>query len=245
MVTEMYIEGQPADVSTSLASLLTLAIDDIKDFASRQTTFSKTVVLPGTARNNRLLGNIFDISTRNDYDSLLSNVGLNFNPSVSADCLVFQDFLQTFKGNLRLMDVVIDRGRVEYEVALTGELTRLNVALSSGLLEDLDFSAYDHPFTAASIIGSWNTINGSGYYYPLIDYGTFSTDKKNWDIKTFRPALYVKEFVDKMFTKANFRYDCPLFDTPRFKSLIIPFNRKQLTVTTSQPLQAGRVNPGQ
>jgi hypothetical protein len=227
METELFIEGLPADISATLASLLTMALDDLKDFASRQTTFSKTVILPGTARNNQLLGNIFDVGSSNSYNSAQSNVGLNFNPSVSARCIVFQDFVQAFKGTLRLMEIVIDRGRVEYEVALAGELTLLNVALSSKLLQDLDFAAYDHSYSVANITDSWDNPGGTGYYYPLIDYGAYSTNKHDWDVKTFRPALYVKEYLDKMFTAASFRYDAPLFSTSRFKNLIVPHNQSK------------------
>ncbi len=234
MITELYIEGQKADISTTLASLLTFAIDDIKDFASRQTAFSKTVILPGSQRNNKLFGSVFDVGISNDYNPELDNIDINFNASVSANCILFQDFLQTFKGTIRLLQINIDRGRIEYEAAITGELARLNVSLSSGLLEDLDFSAYDHTYNAANITASWNNPGGSGYYYPLIDYGTYSTNKHDWDIRTFRPALYTKEYIDKMFAVAGFRYSSNIFDSARFESLIIPHNQKVLIKLVNQ-----------
>lgn len=243
MITELYIEGQKADISTTLASLLTFAIDDIKDFASRQTAFSKTVVLPGSQRNNKLFGSVFDVSIANDYDPSLDNVDINFNASVSANCILFQDFLQTFKGTIRILQINIDRGRIEYEAAITGELAKLNVALSSGLLEDLDFSAYDETYNETNIVASWNNPGGSGVYYPLIDYGTYSADKHNWDFHTFRPAMYVKEYIDKMFDAAGFRYSSNLFDTARFKSLIIPHNQKDLRSLTSRVIAAYKTTP--
>ena len=46
-------------VSTEISALLSFALDDVKDFSSRNTTFSKTIVLPGTARNNKLFGHIY------------------------------------------------------------------------------------------------------------------------------------------------------------------------------------------
>lgn len=228
MVTEIWIEGFQLDVSADISSLLNLAIDDIKDFASRQTAYSKTIVLPGTAKNNAIFGNIFDTGISNDFDPLLDNIGYNFNASKSARCYVFQDNLQAFKGTLRMLMIVQDGNRIEYEVALNGELTSLNVALSSGLLEQLDFSAYDQAWTVANISASWNNTPGSGVYFPHIDYGNVSVDKHNWVYKTFRPAFYVKEYIDKIFAKANFRYTSDLFNTDRFKRLIVPHNTKQL-----------------
>ncbi len=238
MNTELFLEDFPVDISTTLSSLLTFALDDVKDFASRQTTFSQTIVLPGTARNNALFGNIFETGISNDYDSALDNVGYNFNASKSARCLMFQNNLQTFKGTHRLLQINKDRGRMEYEVALNGELTSLNVALSSGLLTDLDFSAYDQTWDETNVVASWDNPGGSGVYFPLIDYGTYSTLKHDWDIRTMRPALYAKEYIDKMFEAANFRYECALFSTARFESLIVPHNQKTLLSLVSQILSA-------
>lgn len=233
MITEIFVENKQLDITADISSLLTFAIDDVKDFSSRQTTYSKTVVLPGTAKNNAIFGNIFDTGISNNYDPTFPNVGSNFNAAKSAACIVFQDNLQTFKGTLRLLQITIDKGRIEYEAALNGELTSLSVALSSGYLVDLDFSAYDTVYSADNIAASWDNAPGSGVYFPLIDYGTYSALKHDWDIRTFRPALYVKEYIDKMFAAADFRYTSDLFNTSRFKRLVVPHNQKALQKLSS------------
>lgn len=291
MITEIYVEGSKLDVSADISSLLTFALDDIADFPSRQTAYSKTVVLPGTANNNKIFGSIFETGLSNDWDPTGVNIGLNFNPSVSAQVIIFQDMLQTFKGTLRLIEIDIDKHRIEYQVALNGNLTALNVALSSALIEDLDFSEYDHIYSIADIVASWSNPGGSGVFYPHIDHGTYSTGKHDWSYLTFRPALYAKEYIDKMFAATgnttvadvagqlagnaaeaaalaggatataaqdayntaydaaylaaqpaalagNFRYQCDLFNTPRFKSLIIPHNQKALQALNSLLLTA-------
>jgi hypothetical protein len=231
MNTELYIESYRLDLSTEISALLTYAIDDIKNFSARSTTFSKTIVLPGTANNNRLFGHIFQVGVSNGYDSSQPNVGYNYNASKEANAILFQDQLQVLKGVLRLLQVNYyggPQGRVEYEVSLSGNLVGLNTKLTGALLEDLDFSAYDHVYNDANIVNSWDNPGGSGYYYPLIDYGTYSTLKHDWDIRTFRPALYVYEYIDKMFTAAGYRWSSPLFNTPRFKKLAVPYNRKNI-----------------
>lgn len=238
MNTELYIENYRLDISADISALLTFSLGDIKDFSARSTTWSKTIVLPGTSNNNKLFGHIFQVGHMSDPFAGADNVGYDFNASKSADCIIFQDHIQTFKGVLRLLQINIVSGRIEYEISVFGKLAGLNVSLSSGLLEDLDFSAYDHTFTGENIINSWDNTHGTGYYYPLIDYGTYSTNKHDWDIRTFRPALYAREYVDKMFTDAGFRWQSTLFDSARFKRLIIPHNRKQLTVLQTALLQA-------
>ena len=44
---------------------LSLNIDDLNNIDSKSTAFSKTIILPGTAKNNGLLGNIFDLNNSN------------------------------------------------------------------------------------------------------------------------------------------------------------------------------------
>lgn len=240
MQTEVFIENYQLDISADISSLLTFELDNVKDFAARGTTWSKTIVLPGTANNNKLFGHIFQIGQANTYNSSLPNVNYNFNASKSAACIIFQDQMQTFKGVLRMMQINITAGRPEYEVAVFGEIAQLNVALNSQFIENLDFSAYNHVFNSTNVINSWDNTPGTGYYYPLIDYGQTSADKHDWDIRTFRPALYVREFISKMFAAANFRFSSAIFDTDRFKRLVIPHNQKELRSLTSN-IGAGHI----
>ena len=234
---EIYIEGKKLDVMKDDPSLLTFQVDDIKDFSSRNTTFSKTIILPGTANNNYLFGSIFNVQIQNPYNSESDNVATNFNPSAGADCLIFQNRLQVFKGTLRILEIVIDNGQIEYEVSVFGELGGLVAALGNNKLEDLDFSDYDHIWNVSNITGSWENVTGTSYYYPLIDYGGVSTGKVDYDIRALRPAFYVREYIDKIFTNAGYSWSCDLFDTARFKSLIIPNNQKSLQTLQTRFLE--------
>lgn len=238
---ELFIENRRADVSADLPALLNFALDDIKDFGSRNTNFSKVIVLPGTARNNQLFGNYFMANSGNTHTPESDNIGYNFNAAKGAYCVIFQNNIQCFKGTLRILRIIENKGQIEYEVSIFGELGGLIIKMGNGKLEDLDFSAYDHTYNATNIANSWDTINGSSYYYPLIDYGTYGSgtnNKQNWDIKTFRPAFYVKEYIDKIFTAAGYTYTSALFDTARFKSLIVPHNRAVLTSRSTEIMEA-------
>ncbi len=236
--TEIYIENQRLDLTTDLSAEFTYNIDDIKDFASRNTNFSKTIVLPGNATNNKLFGHVFEFGSSNFYDSTQRNVGYNFNASKAASCMVFIDKVQIFKGILRLLEIVIDNGTIEYECAVFGELGGFINAIGNNKLEDLDFSAYDHVWNMTNIQNSWDNINGQGYYYPLIDYGLVSTNKHDWDVKAYRPALYVKEYMDKIIAASGYTYDAAFFNSAVFRRLIIPNNQKTLSGYTTNGLQA-------
>ncbi|OOQ57149.1 hypothetical protein [Mucilaginibacter pedocola] len=242
MKTEIFLENEQLDISVDLSALLTISIDDVRDFSSRQTSFSKTIVLPGTAKNNRIFGHIYDIGQANVYDETKPNFGYNFNASKSAACIIFQDNIQTFRGVLRILQINIVNGRIEYEVSVFGDLFLLNAQLSSKLLQDLDLSEYDHTLSLAGIINSWDNTSGSGYFYPLIDHGNYSADKHSWDYRTFRPAIYVKEYLDKMFGNAGFRYRSVFFNSTRFAKLVIPYNRKTLTRTAAGSTELSNIS---
>jgi|GEM_PF-547902 len=241
-MVELYVEGVKVDISQDMSTVLSFSIDDIKDFAAKNSPVSKTIVLPGTKNNNKLFGNVFDISASNSFDPTISNQGINFNAAITARAVLFNGNIQCMKGVLQILEITVDNDYIEYEVGIWGELTGFVASMAAKLLTgntnddgtpntsaDLDFSAYNQTYSIANIVASWSNTGGNGIYYPLIDYGNYSVDKHNWNVGTFRPALYVKEYIDKIFAAAGYTYDCDLFNTDRFKKLVVPHNQKTLT----------------
>lgn len=233
MRTEIYIENQRLDLYKDISAEFTYNIDDVKDFSSRNTNFSKTIVIPGNATNNKLFGHIFEFGSSNFYNSTSDNVGYNFNASKSAACVVYVDKIQLFKGVLRLLEIVLDNGSIEYECAVFGELGGFVSALGNKKIEELDFSAYNFAWTFTNITNSWNGVDGSGYFCPLIDYGQVSVGKHDWQYKAFRPALFVREYVKKIIENAGYTFESAFFDTALFKRLVIPNNQKDLSIATT------------
>ena len=241
--TEIYIEEQKIDLLQDISTEFTYAIDDVSEFGSRNTSFSKTISIPGTATNNLVFGYIFELNNANFTDNTLPNVGYNFNVTKQANCKIFIDKVQIFKGTLRILEIVIDKETIEYQCSVFGELGGFINQLGNQRLEDLDFSSYNHTYSVANISGSWDNPGGSGYYYPLIDYGNVSTGqygvaKKDFQYTTFRPALYVKEYIQKIFAGTDYTLDCSFFDTALFKRLIIPHNQTNITALNNTSLDA-------
>jgi len=219
--TEIYIEEHKIDLLQDISTEFTYAIDDVSEFGSRNTSFSKTISIPGTANNNLIFGYVFELNNANFTDNTLPNVGYNFNVTKQANCKIFIDKVQIFKGTLRILEIVIDQETIEYQCSVFGELGGFINQLGNKRLEDLDFSAYNHTYSVANISASWDNAGGSGYYYPLIDYGNVSTGtygvaKKDFQYTTFRPALYVKEYIQKIFADTDYTFDCSFFDTALF-----------------------------
>lgn len=232
--TEIYIEDELIDLLQDISTEFTYAIDDVKDFGSRNTSFSRTISIPATAKNNKILGFAFEIGMSNNHNTDLANVNTNFTPSQAAKCEVYVDKIQIFKGVIRMLEIVINNNVVQYQCAVFGELGGFITELGNKRLEDLDFSEHNHTYNVTEIEDSWDVINGSGYFYPLIDYGDVSSNKDNFSVSTLRPALYVKEYIDKIFEGTTYTLDCAFFDTTFFKTLIIPNNSQGIRGTNDR-----------
>lgn len=306
-MVRIFLEDNELDVYDNFSHQITYAVDDIKNLDSKSTAYSKTIIIPGTSKNNALFGNIFEIHNANFTVDGAKNIGYNFNATKSAKVVLQANEIQIVKGVLRLMEVIIDGSLIEYEVAIFGELGGFYSKLGGKKLEDIDLSIYNHTYNYTNISNSWNyaytytgamdfinntlfifdiknfnldvgqsftigsaggnngtytitsyayygnkatitissnwtsqanylaatiTFNPSGYayYYPLIDYGNVSTDKIDYDVKALRPAVYVKELMDRIITNAGYTWESIFFNSTLFESLIIPNNQKTFEV---------------
>ena len=240
-MTQIFIENNELDITEGLSNQITYAIDDLNNLDSKSTSFSKTIVLPGTARNNQLLGNIFEFANSNFSSDSTPNVFYNFNASRSAKTRIEIDGVQTMKGVLRLLQIIVDGQHIEYEVAIFGELGGFFTSLGAKKLTDLDFSLHNHTYNISNIVDSWDFANlGERFYYALIDYGACSvgTTKHNFYYRAFRPALFVREYIDKIITGAGYTWESDFFNTNFFKRLIVPNNQAKFSVNKNQVLTA-------
>lgn len=228
------VEGYALDLLQDIATDFTYSIQDIREPETRRTDFSKTIEIPGTPRNNGLFAHIFNINVENDYDPGQPNIGYNYNPNKVAKATVMVDGIEVFRGVLRILKVVDDQGVLTYETNVTGRLADILYAFGDKKLSDIDFTDMDvsptdpdapNTLTVANIQQVWNNPDSYRYTYPLIDYG-LSPDGVSFPISGFAPAIYVKEYVDRMFVDAGFTYESSFFNLPYFKSLIIPNTQK-------------------
>jgi len=222
--TQIYLEGVALDLDKNVDIDFTYSIADISDFEKRTTTYSKTVVLPGTAHNSFLLGNYFDFNINNDYSNTLDNVGVNFNPLKKAFTKVTLDNVEVFVGVLRLLEITSKDGEIQYQCALFGSLGGLFSAVGEKLLTDLDLDALDHTYDITTIQNSWNTTDlvTQGYVYPNANYGLGLNEAlTQFDVKNFRPAISVKRIFDEIVSQAGYTYTGDFWDSNNLDKLIL------------------------
>ena len=215
------------------ATTLTFSIADIREPDKRNASFSKTLTLPGTKANNKFFENMFEVDV----------VTQTFNPNLKARTILSIDGVTQFKGALKLRQVnYLLGGKVTYDCNLIGNLSDFIQTLGNLKLRDLDLSAYDHTYSQANIEASWTPTLGTGYVYPMINYGD-SSDLNQWEAIYFRPAPFVKTILDKIALEAGYAYASTFFNTTLFKSLIIP-NSLDLIKQSGAQITAGQFAAG-
>jgi hypothetical protein len=244
MNTKIYINSELIDITDDVSIPLTYAIADVREPEKRNTTFSKTVVIPGSQLNNKLFGQIWNVNSSVN-SSGTTNFNPSFNPNLKANAIItYKDVVQ-FTGIVQLLNVnLLDEYEINYEVAFLGELGNIFQAIENKTLAQVDLSAYNHLYTAQNQKNSWDysiikngasypfTL-GEGYVYPLIDYGY--NNGVDWNVKHLFPAVYVKTIIDKIIGDSGFQYDSTFFNTDLFKRLVIPFSGgSTLKLTDSQ-----------
>lgn len=202
---------------------LTKSIYNIQDPDKRQSSFTKTITVPSSANNDKIFASWFDVNFVLDNNNQFEPF---FNPNKKAPCILHTDTISQMTGYAQLTDIVIVDSKVEYKLTLYGENRDLFGILTDRKMNELDLSEFDHTYNETNIEASWS--NTSGYVYPMIDYGDNHIHWVNnqvnatdwWVTEHFKPWLFVKTLVDKIFQDAGFSYYSSFFNTDNFKKLI-------------------------
>jgi hypothetical protein len=232
MSARLFVEGVEVDTLGDIDVEFTYSVADVTDIERRNTSYSKTITLPSTSKNQGLFGNIFDISVSNEYYNTDVNIGANFNPAKQAKAQIFLDNVKIFDGVIRMMKINNLSGNIMYEVNVFGRLRDILHSLGDKTLADLTFADYDHTYNRTSIENSWARTEwvegGTNYVYPLVDYG-ISTDSITYPIKNFKPAVFVSEILSRIFSEAGFQITAPIFSSFYFRKLILVTAEKTIT----------------
>lgn len=232
MSARLFVEGIEADTLGDIDVEFTYSVADVTDIERRNTSYSKTITLPSTSKNQNLFGNIFDISVSNDIYPEDVNIGQNFNPAKQAQAQIFLDNVKIFDGVLRMMKINNLAGEITYEVNMFGRLRDILHELGDKTLADLDFTDYNHTWNRSSIENSWartEWVDGaSNYVYPLVDYG-YSVDNVTFPIGNFKPAVFITEILKRIFAEANFQVNAPIFENFYFRKLLLVTAEKTIT----------------
>lgn len=231
---------------------------DYSDITKRKDLITKSVDFKGSPNNNLAFGSLFHMNRVTD-PTLTNKLLFNYDPIQTVDCLIYEDNILLFQGSLMVQKVSVNKGIITYSTVITGKIINFIQSLGDLYLTDLDFTDLSHHYTWNTIEKSWDTSlevydkasnafstkpfsSGTGYVYPYIDYGnTFLKNDYNGNrniklmhLNNLRPAIYVKEYLDRMCKQAGVGYTYEVKGNPdfikRFNTLIVPNNQETLTV---------------
>ena len=235
---QLYANNIQLDTYDDLEISLNYQISDITDITTRNTSFSKTIVIPGTPKNNQFFKNIFELN----IDLSVSS----YNPKVALPCTIKFGDEEVFSGNLQLIKITTNQKSVEYEVIVSGILKNLLYNFGDYFLQDLELGEYNHQRTITNISNSWDytivkngsnfdaTGLGEGYVYPFINYGNSQNVGTLSYVYDQYPAIYLKTIMDKLFEFAGYSYTSNFFNSVYFKSLIVPFTSDNLQYSEAE-----------
>jgi len=204
------------DVKEGTAFPLNFQAGDIRDISQRKGSFSKTITLTGSKNNNNLLNHYYDVNI----------VEGTFNINVLTTCAVIQDGIPIMEDcSLQLTGVVKSQltdgyeEQVTYEVLIKDSKADFFTAIANKELTDIDFSDLNHPYDAFNVVARFSNtvVNGFKYFLPGSGDAVYNTQE-------FKPAIFAKTYLDRIFQDAGFTYSWPTMSYDRFQQLLIPYN---------------------
>lgn len=226
----------PLDTYGNVDISLNYAIDDIFDITKRNTSWSKTITLPGTQINNKFFKHLYDVNVDNISFNLVKRIEVSVRIGTN----------DVMNGYMQLMNISIVNGQIDYEVSIAGSLKSIISTISDYNLNAIDLSEYNHQRTPETIVSSWDydiykfsaltsTYGpGDGYVYPYIINGNSQDIWGNIYTYDMFPAVYVKTIFAKIMQIAGFTYTSKFLDSDYFSKLIIPYIGDKLQLTEEE-----------
>jgi len=201
---------------------LTFNISDIKDFASRKASFSKTIKILGTKNNNIIFDQLYEIKGQN----------FAFDMTAKHDCVLIVNKNPVMNGFLVLKKIekllIGNKYQVVYNIVMFDETKNFFEEIKGKELQDLDFSSGwtygditygvgDHVYNETTIKETAENTFLDVYCYSMVDYGYYDDEKVfpyNDTITTnlLYPSTYLKPVVDKIFNDAGYSYESDFLD---------------------------------
>jgi hypothetical protein len=217
-IVKIVLETGVLEVRQDVAFPLNFSVGDIRDISKRSGTFSKTIVLAGTDNNNQLLNHYYDVNIEAG----------TFDVAKLTKCQVVQNNV-VILDNALLQLINVNKQQltdaheqiVNYEVIIKDTKAELFTTMNSFELADIDFSDLNHLQTSDSIVDTFGNVESDGFKY-VLPYSTAGTN--NYHVRQMKPAIYAKQYFDRIFANAGFTYTWDGLTNANFDKLLIPYN---------------------
>ena len=170
-----------------------LRINTLGDISTRNSSYSNTINIPRTVKNQRILG----------YVGVAGNS--SNTPYMVNSCSYLRDTTVIIAdGFLRVLEATAD----EYVVVIYDGIIDLKEKIGNASLRELDLEDLNHALTVSNYLGSFD--NTSGYIYGVADYGLSVEDDITIEYQS--PSIYAHTLWNKIFTEAGLFYTGDFFE---------------------------------
>ena len=219
------------DLGDDTSISLNRAFEEIEDFTTRSSSYTKTFNIPQTSNNDRFFSQAFLVNSA------------SFENKIVVDAVVKYGGADVFNGQARLASISNSSLGGSYEIFLTQTLPDFALTIQNIKLIDLDYSNLVHTLDYDNIVSTWSYTGGTytnytgltgtilyplghyGYnddvYYGIFEDSSTGFTNSNYGLTPaqFAPWVSAKYLVDKIFDRAGFTYDSEFFDSEYFNGI--------------------------
>jgi hypothetical protein len=219
------------DVGEELTIAITKSYEEIEDFQTKKSTFSKTFTIPRTAKNNQFFASSFQVNSS------------GFEDDIVVPAVVKYGGADVFNGSCRLNKVVNSLLGGYFEVFLTQIIPDFASSIQNIKLIELDYSGLTHVLDYDTLVSTWAYSGGSynnypdivgKIVYPMGNYGystteyfsPFNTSSSGFTssqyplaVSQFAPWVSAKYLIDKIFERSGYSYTSSFFNSDYFAGI--------------------------
>ena len=208
------------DVDNSLTNFkLDLSVSENQDLGAVYGIGSQAFSLPHTKKNAEFF----------EYAEEVGSLGGGVAFSTIFDAQIMIDGLRVASGKLWFNNVVNNVQSINYQCTFTDSIPALNTLFENVKIGDLDWTAYDMPYSLATIFSSWDNSGAfpldGAIKFPNAFYGYEDGDVFEYEfgvatptegtirdsdtplpIDNFKPAIRIRDVFDKIFENQAISY---------------------------------------
>jgi hypothetical protein len=228
---ELIINNKKADILKEDAWSLNYSIADIREPDKRNSSYSKTIKLPGTTNNDNIFINMVSLDA-------IQNPITGYDQNKKQNAVLYSDGHILISGYVKLLSINKYNGYHEYEVALFNEVANIFASMGNDTLNMLPISAsipsniFDKSVLGTSVYDSkgiytikeYNNrfLSGtSDFCFPFYDRGSAENFNRLFSQTQLVPAIRNTAIIKAIETKYGVQISSSLFNSDEFKSTCV------------------------
>lgn len=164
MVIQLYIEGQRVELFKDESVTITDSIQNVKDIEKVFTAFTQSFTIPASKTNNKIFKHYYNYNI---------DIGFDFDARKKVNAIIEVNNIPFRTGKIKLEGVDMKNNKPHtYRITFFGDIVELKDKLGEKKLSDLDLTAYNLTYDAATVESKLTTEESSSNHIiaPLITH---------------------------------------------------------------------------